>query len=604
MSSADRLLRALRPSRTTVAILLACLLPLALAAYVGDRPPSAVWLHAPGWSRARVVGRTEIDAAVPIALDDTGSIFLLLADEAAGRPRVVGLARDTQIRWERPLDIPGDELAQPRLLWDGQTLRVFGLADGRLFQASLDRSGQVLDGPSALATPAPVETYAVAADTRGRVALWYGGSRAAPGVYAAPLGEPLAAATLIDPAGYRPALRFGGDGTLYAIWSSAGQPNGTLVSYSAYADGEPPGEPQRLTTIEAPSIDSELDGPWLGADAGQGYLFWTIRRTSGMNAGRRVSQYLAFSLGGPAQAAEARPLVVPDGAELAYDLPPGAGLDSGPRAALAASVESGGTAPAEIETNPVFQPELALAGVAPVRYKYHQTYSQVGLLFARDGQPSEYQLLSFNGSSAFTPALISDSSRYLYVTWRELHGGGADVYFASTAPDIVQALADWTLDDAARIASDAVFGMLSGAIFTPFAALLWLAAPLAILGLTAFTRREGSGMERWGTRAGLALALAAYWTAKLFTFRDALGYVPFAAWLPSLPPWLALPLRIGVPALIALGALRLAWNYTYGVGRRSAVFFMLIYAGLDSLLTMAIYGGLLFDAFYPHAGGG
>ena len=586
-----------------MALVVACLVPLALVAYVGDRPPSAVWLQAPGWSRARIIGRTEFDAAVPIAIDQAGGIFVLLAEGAANRPRVVALARDTQIRWEQSLESSGREIDQPQLLWDGQALHAFWIAEERLYHASLDSSGRIVEDAAPLSAPA-VESYAVAANSRGQIALWYSGSRAAPGLYAAPLGQPFAPATPIDPSGYRPVLRFDETGTLYGLWLSAGDPDGTDVSFTTSANGQIAGEPQRITTIGAPSADSALEGPWLGADAAHVYLFWSIRRTAGMNAGRRTTQYLSFAPGSASPVPEVQPLIVPDGAELSYDLPQGEGLGSGPRTMLSASLEAGSTAPAELAIDPAAGAELALAEVAPVRYKYNQTYNQVGVLFAHEGQPASYQLLSFNGSSAFTPALISDRSRALYVTWRELHGGGADVYFASTAPDIVQALGDWTLDDAARVATDAVFGMLSGAIFTPFAGLLWLAAPLAILGLTSFARRTEWAIERWATRISLSLALAAYWAGKLLTFRDGLGYVPFAAWLPGIPPWLALPLRLGVPALIALGALRLAWNHTYRVKRRSPALFMLIYAGVDSLLTMAIYGGLLFDAFYPHAGGG
>jgi hypothetical protein len=583
-----------------------CLLPLGLAAYVGDNPAEAVWLNAPGWSRARLVGVTQSDEAVPIALDDAGGVYLFLVQPGGttARPRVIGLNRDAEIAWERTLDPARLKVAHPQLLWDGHSLRLFWLDDQRLYAASLDTNGDIRVAPAPLPSQTPIDSYAAAPDGRGHVALWYAGSRARPGAYASWLGDQAEPAALVDAAGYRPALRVDGAGTLHAAWSVATAPAGSAIYYAAYPGGQPhAGERRLMATVEAPNAESELEGPWFGTDSRHGYLLWTILRKSGMNAGRRTSQYVSFPLDQPTQVSEIRPLAVPDGADLAYDLPRAGELEAGPRVSLASNADLGGVAPTGMSVNAVAGPELALACEALVRYRYHQTVGQIGVLFFRDGAPADYQLLSFNESSVFTPALSSDSSRQLYVTWRDIHRSGSDVYFASTAPDITRALSRLSASDLARLAVDVVFGMLSGAIFAPFAALLWLAAPLAILGLTWFTRRESSGMRQWGTIAGLALAIGAYWAGKLIAFGAALSYVPFSAWLPALPPWLALPLQVGVPALIALGALRLAWGYTYRAGHPSAVMFMLIYGGVDSIATMAIYGGLLFDAFYPHGGG-
>jgi hypothetical protein len=141
--------------------------------------------------------------------------------------------------------------------------------------------------------------------------------------------------------------------------------------------------------------------------------------------------------------------------------------------------------------------------------------------------------------------------------------------------------------------------MLTGAIFALPLAVLWLIAPLMVLGVTWFVRRGAESAFHWGVLASLALALAAYWVSKLISFEDHLGYVPFSEWIPAIPGWLGLPLRIAVPVLIAATALRIAWRYTFQAERRSALLFVVIYAGVDALLTAAIYGGLLLDIFGP-----
>jgi hypothetical protein len=220
-------------------------------------------------------------------------------------------------------------------------------------------------------------------------------------------------------------------------------------------------------------------------------------------------------------------------------------------------------------------------------------------VFFRDGAPAGYQLLSFAANGSFTPALTSDRARNLYATWRQLQPPGFGVYIASTAPDIRQSLAGLTVGDVGRVTVETVFGMLTGAIFAPLFAVLWLIAPLMVLGVTWFVRRGAERVTHWGVLASLALALAAYWIGKLISFEDHLGYVPFSEWIPVIPAWLAIPLRIAVPVLIAGVALRIAWRYTFQAERRSALLFVLIYAGVDALLMAAIYGGLLLNIFGP-----
>ena len=95
----------------------------------------------------------------------------------------------------------------------------------------------------------------------------------------------------------------------------------------------------------------------------------------------------------------------------------------------------------------------------------------------------------------------------------------------------------------------------------------------------------------------LALVLVAYWAGKLVTLSDTLTYVPFSGWIPIIPAWLGILLQLAVPIAIAIVALRIAWHYTGHRAIQSAFLFLIIYGLVDSVLTMAIYSGLLFDAF-------
>ena len=314
------------------------------------------------------------------------------------------------------------------------------------------------------------------------------------------------------------------------------------------------------------------------------------------------TQYVSFPLDKPAQLSEVRPVTVPSGAVLAYTQPPGPGFEAGPRVSLVSDQSRNSASPSEITVNPAAEQELVLASETQVDYKSHQVIGQASTLFFQDGAPTAYQLLSFTPNAAFTPAIVSDRARYLYATWREIRSPGFNVYFASTAIDIKQALRSLTIGDISRITVDTVFGLLTGAIFSPLTAILWLIAPLLLLAPTWVIRRGDGRLARWGTPISLALAVGAYWVSKLVTFERDLTYVPFSEWIPLIPSWLAIPLRFGAPIIIFVVAIRTAWYYTYRRERRSAALFMLVYAGVDSLMTMAIYGGLLLGTFGPHQG--
>jgi hypothetical protein len=139
--------------------------------------------------------------------------------------------------------------------------------------------------------------------------------------------------------------------------------------------------------------------------------------------------------------------------------------------------------------------------------------------------------------------------------------------------------------------------MLTGAVFFPIAMLLWLVLPFLVLAATWPFRRYSGTITTRASLLSIALALIAFWGTKLVTFARAAGHVPFSGWIPILPAWLGPVLQIGIPIIIALASLATAWATVRRIQNRSAVVFVIIYALVDSFLTMAVYGGLLYGAF-------
>jgi hypothetical protein len=114
------------------------------------------------------------------------------------------------------------------------------------------------------------------------------------------------------------------------------------------------------------------------------------------------------------------------------------------------------------------------------------------------------------------------------------------------------------------------------------------------LFLTGGLRRSEDGIAGIGGLLSLALALALLWAVKLGVLPAIQTYVPFSAWIPVIPVGWDELLRIGVPALIAAAGFLAAWVYLARRGEDSPYRFVAVYAVVDSVLTMAIYGVFIY----------
>jgi hypothetical protein len=569
-------------------LVLPLLIVATLVLLIGNDAAARAWLEAPGWSRATRIADTAINAAVPLTLDAQGRIYLFVfeRDRQELQPVLLAVDRDGRLAWRQPLDRRFEHVEQPQLAWANDQLQAFWIGDNGFYQATLARDGSLLSPPAAPAAIDNVRSLSVAQDPAGRLAVWFGSST---GLYAVDLlqaGEP----KLIDAQGDQPALVYDQQGRLHAAWLRSDSPGSERFMYTVADDtgAMPLLEP-------GTALGERLLGPWLGVDSSYVYLFWTVQPVSQEYAGRLRSQYLSFPLADPAARNPEQSLRMPREAGLPYDIA-AADLQSGPRTALATP---SGSVPTALAINSQPAGELVIAAQAAVRYKYQRSAFQVGTIYLRDGEAQAYQLLTFSESGGFRPGIASDATGQLYLSYLEPAAPGFHVYLASTAPDLRAALAGIQAADVRRMLLDTVFGMALGIIFSPLFLLLWLLAPLALLGLSWGLRRNAGSPGATGNLISLGPALSAYWAAKIYTVADGLSYVPFSSWIPVFPDWLDWPLRIAVPLAIAALALSIAWRITRRQDGFSALAFFLIYAGIDGLLSLAIYGGLLSGEFYP-----
>ncbi len=563
--------------------------------------PAREWLKAPGWSHGLPVAETRIGDPVPMALDDAGNVYLFLvtAENETSQPTIIALNRQAETVWKRTLAFPLSQPDKPTVVWDGRLLNLFWISDHRLYTAQMNTAGDIVGPVREISGGRVVDSYDTALDADGSLTVWYAGQRRSPGLYMLD-GDLAGEATLVDAEGIRPTLQYDETGALYAVW--AHYPLGFEASfffYAVYPDGKY--EAGRETAVYQPYLATTdiLIGPQLGLDQAEAYLIWNISVRTGPEAGKVVTQYIHFPKGEAAVITRPETIIVPSVSDLEYASEPDDGLTAGPRIFPVTGQYPGTPKVDNVALNGTAVPEqeLALAFSVQALHEFRKTRNQIGTLFLQDGEPTGYQLLSYTSNASIDPAIISDEAGQLYLTWLERgKDGGFQVYFTSTAADMQKPLSSVTWGDVGRISRETLFGLLSGAVLAPVVVLLWMIFPLLALFATAFLRRKSDdALTHPGTIVSLLLAGAMYWGGKLLTIPGIGSFVPFSAWIPAIPTWLQSPLQIGVPLLITMIAIYLAWRLTYRRSVASLLYFAILVAAIDGVLTMAIYGFLFYN---------
>lgn len=563
--------------------------------------PDRLWVKSPDWSRAKLIGFTRVGDPVPVAQDDEGSAYVFYISSRDDRPvlQVVSFSPDGSLRWEQ--SVPEVELflpAEPQAIWDGDELEIFWINDYQVYGASLGKDGAWRDEPRRLIADHTVDQLVSATDSSGHVSLWFSGTHEHPGVYA--FNDPLADADVytIDSLGTDPDLAFDETGQLHALWvRNPEQPGGNQFVYGVYPEGDL--ESGQASTVTSPSVygTSALEGPFLGIDDENAYIFWSVIFYSGPEAGTVKSQYVHLPRGGTSSISTPRSLSVPWSHDLDYVDVEGGSIESGRRVPLETGFSGGGTYIVQINPDQGTQDELAISFQARLGYLMRKVQSQVALVYLDEGTISGYQQLSFTQPHSSTPFLSSDSPGYLYMTWLEKGDlPGWAVYFASTAPGFVQGFGGTSVDDIARTSIEVSFGLAIGALLIPVA-IAWVLTSSLVLQFAIRISEWISPESTWGRSIAVILALATLWVSKLGILPGITSYVPFSAWIPFLPSSLSLPLRIATPLIILGLAIAGALWFTRKYERKPIFEFFFAYCIIDGILTMAVYGVLIIAAF-------
>lgn len=567
-------------------------------------PVERQFVKNPGWSRAVLTGTTYVNEPAPVVLDDQGHLYFLLFVDAGENqvvPRVRAFSRSGEFAmlWQQDLnEVPLQRPTRAQLLYDGSQLHLFWVDQYHLYTAVMDLEGELVSAPRLISGETTVERFAAAILPSGETSVWYAGSRREPGLWVLSSTGAESGPVAVDPAGNWPSLFVDAQGTLHVTWAQVPNGYGTMrMFYAGYPGGTFTQDREILVYEQSFNPSTILEGPWVGVSGDHTTMIWTEQIKTGMEAGTVRTSYASFPNGQVTAIEKPAAINTPDESRLTYSEVPEAVIASGPRFSLA-NQASYTNALTEIAINPRPAGELAVALHSSVEYEWRQVKGQVSVAYLRDGQPADYQLVSFSQAGAASPALTSDQDQYLYLTWLEKGAEpGFRVYFTSTYPDIVAAQSRLDAQDYGRLAMETVFGMLIGAVLSPLFGALALAPTLLAMLLTSPLRRESD--ERridTGTVISLAICLVVYWVVKYLSLLGVGTYVPFSAWLP-IPAALGPVLQIIIPLLILAVALRVAWHFTYGRDSKSTLYFLLIYVAVDAVLTLSIYGVLIYDAF-------
>ena len=567
------------------------LLIFMFAVWAGLSDPQYQFLQAPGWSRAKLVGETDQRQPVPLVVDDAGNGYFLLVKEETLTVRSI-TAQGTE-RWQASYEAWTTVPSQFQLVREDNDLHLLWLEESRLYSAALDLTGEPRQATRQLEIPVAVTFFAAIANADG-LHVWASNAASAPGLYAMlNEGEP----KLIDEQGFMPQLQLDSTGDLHAIWQRR---LGSGVLATQY--GTIPVAGQLTETSEIAIINAaraRLRGPWFTVEDDFGYLSYAIDILVDPGAGQSFAKYVAFPLGEMGQANDPVDFALPYARVQAYEVV--AEGPAGQRAALPNRVVRvvNPLEVASIRSAPNIGDEGVSAVRVSVAHLKQREISQIAVQFWQDGEPNGYQMLTFSGRASQQPSLTSTVNGDLAVTYLEGTPGQYAVYYATTQPATQAAFSQLTVQDYGLFVMDSLTGMLQSITFAPFSFLLWSVVPFIALLVMTYLRAPSASWQDRRFVTYLLIAAGLFWIGKYVTLGSALlSYVPFSAWIPAVDGGVvALLFRLIVPVAITAIAAYVAWRTSYRRHDPSVLVIFVVYALIDTTLSMSIYGGYLYNAF-------
>ncbi len=565
--------------------------------------PDKLWVKSESWSRALKLGETTLVASPPSVLDPSGKVYFLLfprveSEERLSQPELVILDEWGEIASRTLLNLQISKPSDAEIILGDQDINLFWVENYHLKNIRINGEGELLSEVIVLSGDERVSDFSIK-DRNGSYLIAYSGNRENPGVYLL-TGELTELQKIeLDPEGIRVNQYLDEDGHLHLSWIRYPFTYGDFEIY--YMQTDPQNiNPDHRILVHSKNVSPSLriTGPVLGFDDEVGYLFWSEAIMAGLESGVKTSFLQYFPLGRPDLIRPPMRLIVPASQNLEAEEYISGYFSTGNRVP-AGGIRYGSSYQDHIVVIPGNFSEIAIAFRSQSEHKWRDFRNQVNVAYLSDGLVTTYQPLSYTSTDSSHPNIFQDQDQDLYLSWLENMESTFFVYFSTTDAAKRSSIDTVSVNDYLSLAAEGTFGILAGAILSPFAAAVWGGAGLLafIFGLVLSPFHKPI-FRTVGEILSIVGGVYIFWWMKFATLPGIGGdYVPFSAWIPRIPSVMEDPLIIGIPILIGVISAAFAWTRTYGKGSGSPINFHLLYSAVDALLSCAIYGILIYGAF-------
>lgn len=369
-------------------------------------------------------------------------------------------------------------------------------------------------------------------------------------------------------------------GSIHLAWMRGGQ----LFYAEVKENTSFPLEGEELASIKV-ALGNRLDGPVIGITDSHVYLFWSILRQVGLEAGTAITEYLVFPKSEPNQSRRELVTIFPVSEDL---LQPYQG-------SLALSLAVPAPSEDYLSTNNVLDPRtlrspaqgtmiVAISASQSIRLDSHM---QIMVGIFEGGVYQSYIVGTRTTEISQNPSISLDAAGDLHLIWQEGFTGNR-IYYATTAPAAKARLDRVALNDFSTLIFSGGLEAITGILLFPFA-FPWMAVGFVIMIVLRLARNDEDVTQPL-SKLLVVIALLSYQVSKLLFLPDMLIYVPFSAWL-DIPEGVGVIFRIAVPIIIiGLGIAAAEWRRRRRNSPTSSLGYYMTAVLLDTVLTLAIYG--------------
>jgi len=564
------------------------LILLALVATGCGLTPTTTPRASDQWSNGKLLGTAILNNRVALQVDEAGNSFMVWV----GPEHELHFARlneRAEVVAEAPLALLINSPMKPQLLMDTTGQLHLTWLDRQeltmqLFYARLSADGEVIQEATVLSPPEWRVTHSsMVLDPVGQTIelFWSDNVYIRPGCYHAALdwsGAVVVPAEILIPDGLLPAAQIDRQGFVHLAWRVELEPDEPDFHYAVYDPQRRALGPDILATepliqmslLGGPTAGAAFDGPWLGLDESSVYLAWVLEvRERG--AVIDFTFYQAF----PQPALNQRDVA--------------ATFDYSPPQVTGQSVHVQGVDPS-LTGQPRFLTGQAarqvLACFTQVRGPGNMETLQIAAIDVGAEQVEGQEIVNASRGASAQPNVAIDGQGNLHLVWIDTAGFQSyHVVYASTSSQAKETLNRITVYEVVDKVLGAVMSFFTAIFFVPIV-LNWVLIPLGWLVLFALTTRASEISDPHGRRA-LGVAMLLQLGAKILLLPDLLSRSPLVSMLSPL-----LGLILGqwiVPVLLAAISVGVVWAYLKRARSQSIFVAYLIYAAIDSLLTLIVY---------------